>query len=96
MHTTRAYNIIHALITDVCAHIITVSFSSHCSLIGGNWIYLKYVALGSVALGLPSIAINAFRTQRRFKFDVNCMVSCCFCSDFMNLSSRTLILSFKW
>ena len=44
------------------------------SLIGGNWDYLKYVALLSVAFGLPPIAMKAFRTLRRFHFDVNCMM----------------------
>ncbi|KAL7449941.1 hypothetical protein ACHAWC_003650, partial [Mediolabrus comicus] len=32
------------------------------SLIGGNWDYLKYVALLSVAFGLPPIALKAYRT----------------------------------
>lgn len=44
------------------------------SFIGGSWEYLKYVALLSVAFGLPSIAVKAFRTLRRFHFDVNCMM----------------------
>lgn len=44
------------------------------SLIGGNWDYLKYVALLSVAFGLPPIAMKALRTLRRFHFDVNCMM----------------------
>jgi len=47
---------------------------SMLSFIGGNWEYLKYVALLSVAFGLPSIAIKAFRTMRRCRFDVNCMM----------------------
>jgi len=45
------------------------------SYIGGNWKYLEYVALGSVALALPSLIVKAFRTIRRCKFDVNCLVS---------------------
>ena len=44
------------------------------SLIGGNWDYLKYVALLSVAFGLPPIAMKAYRTLRRCHFDVNCMM----------------------
>lgn len=44
------------------------------SFIGGSWEYLKYVALLSVAFGLPSIAMKAFRTLRRLHFDVNCMM----------------------
>lgn len=44
------------------------------SLIGGNFEYLKYVALLSVAFGLPPIAIKAFKTLRRCHFDVNCMM----------------------
>lgn len=47
---------------------------SMLSFIGGNWEYLKYVALLSVAFGLPSIAVKAFRTLRRLHFDVNCMM----------------------
>jgi len=47
---------------------------SMLSFIGGNWEYLKYVALLSVAFGLPSIAFKAFRTMRRCRFDVNCMM----------------------
>jgi Cd2+/Zn2+-exporting ATPase len=47
---------------------------SMLSLIGGNWDYLKYVALLSVAFGLPPIAMKAFRTLRRLHFDVNCMM----------------------
>ena len=44
------------------------------SLIGGNWDYLKYVALLSVAFGLPPIAIKAYSTLCRLRFDVNCMM----------------------
>ena len=47
---------------------------SMLSFIGGNWEYLKYVALLSVAFGLPPIAVKAFRTMRRLHFDVNCMM----------------------
>ena len=47
---------------------------SMLSFIGGSWEYLKYVALLSVAFGLPSIAVKAFRTLRRHHFDVNCMM----------------------
>jgi len=47
---------------------------SMLSLIGGNWDYLKYVALLSVAFGLPPIAVKAFCTLRRCHFDVNCMM----------------------
>jgi len=44
------------------------------SLLGGNWDYLKYVALLSVAFGLPPIAVKAFKTLQRYRFDVNCMM----------------------
>ena len=44
------------------------------SLVGGNWEYLKYVALLSVAFGLPPVAIKACKTLRRLRFDVNCMI----------------------
>jgi len=44
------------------------------SMIGGNWEYLQYVALLSVALGLPSIAKKSYRTLRRWQFDVNCLM----------------------
>ena len=47
---------------------------SMLSFIGGNWDYLKYLALLSVMLGLPPIAMKACRTLRRFQFDVNCMM----------------------
>ena len=36
--------------------------------------YLKYVALLSVALGMPKIALKALRTLRRCLFDANCMM----------------------
>jgi Cd2+/Zn2+-exporting ATPase len=35
---------------------------------------LKYLGLVSVAFGLPSIAIKAFRTMARYQFDANCMM----------------------
>ena len=44
------------------------------SFIGGNWEYLKYVALLSVAFGIPGIAIKAIHTMRRFMFDTNCLM----------------------
>ncbi|KAL7547302.1 hypothetical protein ACHAWF_010623 [Thalassiosira exigua] len=47
---------------------------SMLSLIGNKWEYLKYVALLSVAFGLPPIAVKAFSTLRRCRFDVNCMM----------------------
>ena len=36
--------------------------------------YLKYVALVSIAFGLPPIAMKAFRTMRRLQFDANCLM----------------------
>lgn len=36
--------------------------------------YLKWAALVSVACGLPSIGIKAFRTLRRFQFDTNVLM----------------------
>ncbi|KAL3803656.1 hypothetical protein HJC23_003710 [Cyclotella cryptica] len=47
---------------------------SMLSLIGGNWDYLKYVGVVSVALGLPPIAMKAYKTLLRCHFDVNCMM----------------------
>lgn len=47
---------------------------SMLSFIGGNWEYLKYVALLSVAFGLPAIAQKAFRTLRQCRFDANAMM----------------------
>lgn len=45
---------------------------SMLSYIGGNFEYLKYVALGSVAFGLPPIAKKAiFTLTQRFCFDSN-------------------------
>jgi len=44
------------------------------SMIGGNWEYLKYVALLSVVFGIPGIAIKAVATMRRFMFDTNCLM----------------------
>lgn len=43
-------------------------------LIGGNWKYLEYVGLVSVALGIPKIGMKALATLRRFQFDTNCMM----------------------
>jgi len=40
----------------------------------GNWGYLKYVALVSVALGIPKIAVKAYLTMKRKQFDTNCMM----------------------
>jgi Cd2+/Zn2+-exporting ATPase len=47
---------------------------SMLSFIGGNWEYLKYVALLSVAFGLPAIAQKAYRTLRNCRFDANAMM----------------------
>jgi cation transport ATPase len=47
---------------------------SMLALIGGNFEYLKYVGLVSVAFGLPPIALKAFRTMRRIQFDTNCLM----------------------
>ena len=45
---------------------------SMLSYIGGNFDYLKYVALGSVAFGLPPIFKKAiFTLTQRFRFDSN-------------------------
>ena len=44
------------------------------NFIGGNWKYLEYVALLSVALGIPKIAMKAISTLRRLQFDTNCMM----------------------
>ena len=44
---------------------------SMLSFIGGNWEYLKYVALLSVAFGIPGIAIKAFHSLKRCMFDTN-------------------------
>ena len=44
------------------------------SIIGGSWVYLEYLALLSVAFGLPPIAGKAFKCLRRRRFDVNCMM----------------------
>lgn len=35
---------------------------------------MKWVALASVAFGVPPIAIKAFRTLRRYQFDTNCLM----------------------
>jgi Cd2+/Zn2+-exporting ATPase len=47
---------------------------SMLSLIGGKWDYLKYVALASVAFGLPHIGLKAFKTLKRFQFDTNVLM----------------------
>jgi Zn2+/Cd2+-exporting ATPase len=47
---------------------------SMLSFIGGNWEYLKYVSLLSVAFGIPAIAIKAVTTMRRCMFDANCLM----------------------
>ena len=36
--------------------------------------HLKWVALVSVAFGIPPIAVKAFRTMRRYQFDTNCLM----------------------
>lgn len=43
-------------------------------LLDVNRDYLKYVGLLSVCFGLPSIAIKALRTLRRYQFDTNCLM----------------------
>eukprot|EP00429_Kryptoperidinium_foliaceum_P010449 CAMPEP_0176005206 /NCGR_PEP_ID=MMETSP0120_2-20121206/2087_1 /TAXON_ID=160619 /ORGANISM="Kryptoperidinium foliaceum, Strain CCMP 1326" /LENGTH=1259 /DNA_ID=CAMNT_0017337907 /DNA_START=89 /DNA_END=3864 /DNA_ORIENTATION=+ len=48
---------------------------SMLSFIGGDWQYLQYVALLSVAFGLPPIALKAAVTLRRCRFDVNCLMT---------------------
>lgn len=48
------------------------------SYIGGNWGYLKYLALVSFALGIPFIAIKASHSLRRLKCDTNILVRYCF------------------
>ena len=47
---------------------------SMLSLIGGNWEYLKYVALLSVLFGMPGIASKAVHTLRRCMMDTNCLM----------------------
>ena len=44
------------------------------SIIGGSWVYLEYLALLSIAFGLPPIAVKAFKCLCRRCFDVNCMM----------------------
>lgn len=58
----------YVILSGVCWVISMLSY------VGGNWEYLKYVGLLSVAFGLPPIAMKAFRTMRRFQFDANCMM----------------------
>lgn len=43
-------------------------------LIGERWEKVKYVALVSVVLGIPKIALKAIMTLRRCQFDTNCMM----------------------
>ena len=47
---------------------------SMLSYIGGDWEYLKYVALVSVVIGLPSIGVKAVARLRSFQFDTNVLV----------------------
>ena len=47
---------------------------SMLSYIGGAWEYLKYVALVSVVIGLPSIGVKAVARLRSFQFDTNVLV----------------------
>ena len=44
------------------------------SYIGGNWRYLKYLALVSFTLGVPFIAVKAYHSLRRLKCDTNVLV----------------------
>ena len=44
------------------------------SFIGGNWEYLKYVAILSIAVGLPPIGMKAFRKLRSCQFDTNVLM----------------------
>eukprot|EP00979_Chaetoceros_neogracilis_P006932 scaffold1407_cov248-Chaetoceros_neogracile.AAC.2 len=39
-----------------------------------KWSYLQYAGLISVAFGIPSVAVKAFRTLKRKQFDANCMM----------------------
>ena len=43
-------------------------------MIGGKWECLEYVALVSIAFGIPKIASKAFATLQRLQFDTNCMM----------------------
>ena len=47
---------------------------SMLSLIGEDWEFLKYVGLGSVAFGIPPIAIKAYHQLRRLRFDANSLM----------------------
>lgn len=47
---------------------------SMLSFVGGDWEYLKYFGLLSVAFGIPPVALKAWRTLRRCQFDANCMM----------------------
>jgi Cd2+/Zn2+-exporting ATPase len=50
-----------------------VLISSYLSC-GNDREYLEYVALVSVAFGIPPIAAKSFRTLRRYQFDTNCLM----------------------
>ena len=47
---------------------------SMISLAGGKVENLKYVGLGSIVFGLPSIAIKAFKAMRRLSMDTNALM----------------------
>jgi Zn2+/Cd2+-exporting ATPase len=52
-----------------------IKFHSHWNLFFRyNREHLQWVALFSVAFGIPPIAIKAFRTLRRRQFDTNCLM----------------------
>jgi Cd2+/Zn2+-exporting ATPase len=42
--------------------------------VDGNWGYLKWAALASVALGIKKIFTKAYLTMKRKQFDTNCMM----------------------
>ena len=81
---------------QISNHALNVSFLFHLttSYIGGNWKYLEYAGLGSVALALPSLIVRAFRTIRRCKFDVNFLVSFSLLTCILELYHE--LLSFMW
>ena len=91
IETQRSTVGVHVILSGVlCA----ISFLGYIP--GGNWHYLKYVALGSVALGLPSIGIKAYHTLRRCKFDVNCLtlfavIGACALQDFVEAAVLTFL-----
>ena len=47
---------------------------SMLNLIGERWEKVKYVAIASIVLGIPKIALKAIMTLRRCQFDTNCMM----------------------